>query len=95
MTDWGSHGAGTESETLTPFVAWGSGIKKSQNVENCDEFESFRRNDKFKTISQIDIASTISALLSIPTPSNSLGTLPNNLINSDDQNLRNMIHGKD
>ena len=26
MTDWGSHGSGDDSETLTPFVAWGNGI---------------------------------------------------------------------
>lgn len=27
MTDWGSHGSGDDSERLTPFVAWGAGIK--------------------------------------------------------------------
>ncbi|VDO92054.1 unnamed protein product [Heligmosomoides polygyrus] len=28
MTDWGSHGAGTDDEVLTPFVAWGAGVQK-------------------------------------------------------------------
>ena len=27
MTDWGSHGAGSDDEVLVPFVAWGAGIK--------------------------------------------------------------------
>nr|XP_036874832.1 GPI ethanolamine phosphate transferase 1 [Manis javanica] len=32
MTDWGAHGAGHPSETLTPFVSWGAGIKYPQKV---------------------------------------------------------------
>lgn len=26
MTDWGSHGSGDDSERITPFLLWGSGI---------------------------------------------------------------------
>ncbi|CAJ0941251.1 unnamed protein product [Ranitomeya imitator] len=30
MTDWGSHGAGHHSETLTPLVAWGAGVHQAR-----------------------------------------------------------------
>jgi phosphatidylinositol glycan class N len=30
MTNWGSHGAGTQDETETPFVAWGAGIRSAK-----------------------------------------------------------------
>lgn len=29
MTDWGSHGAGTEAELITPLVIWGRGVRGS------------------------------------------------------------------
>ena len=32
MTDWGSHGTGMDEETVTPFVAWGSGIIHHQGI---------------------------------------------------------------
>ncbi|MFH4980136.1 hypothetical protein AB6A40_006845 [Gnathostoma spinigerum] len=65
MTDWGSHGAGTDAEILVPFVVWGSGIKSSFAKEQID---------------QVDIAPLISALLGVAMPMNSVGILPLSLL---------------
>ena len=95
MTDWGSHGAGSEHETLTPFVVWGSGINGRKQRERAgDECDKFDNLQPFERINQIDIASFISALISIPTPSNSLGSLPWRFINSTENNIRDMLHGE-
>ncbi|RZB39265.1 Phosphodiest, Metalloenzyme, and/or Sulfatase domain containing protein, partial [Asbolus verrucosus] len=59
MTDWGSHGAGSDHETNIPFIAWGAGIK----VEEIQ-----------KDIKQIDVAPLISALIGINYPINSLAS---------------------
>jgi len=92
MTDWGSHGAGSEHETLTPFLTWGAGIKP-RLPGSCDDFTGFLRDDEYMNIEQIDIASFISALISIPTPSNSLGKLPYHLVETNPENLNKMLEG--
>ncbi|VDO09306.1 unnamed protein product, partial [Haemonchus placei] len=61
MTDWGSHGAGTDEEVLTPFVAWGAGVHKG-GVTN--------------TISQVDLTPFLAALIGVAVPVNSMGVLP-------------------
>lgn len=66
MTDWGSHGSGTDDEILTPLVAWGSGVQKKPLKQ---------------VINQVDIAPFISALLGIAVPMNSVGVLPLNFLN--------------
>ncbi|CAL2029573.1 unnamed protein product [Caenorhabditis brenneri] len=67
MTDWGSHGAGSDDEVLTPFVAWGAGIKKGGPKLD---------------IHQIDLAPLISSLIGVPIPVNSMGILPVQLMDS-------------
>ncbi|CCD72995.1 GPI ethanolamine phosphate transferase 1 [Caenorhabditis elegans] len=67
MTDWGSHGAGSDDEVLTPFVAWGAGVK--QGGPKLD-------------LNQIDLAPLISALIGCPIPVNSMGILPVQMMNS-------------
>lgn len=76
MTDWGSHGAGTNHETEVPLVAWGAGIRKNQ----------LRRD-----VNQIDIAPLLASLIGIKIPINSLGILPVDYINSSPKNLRLML----
>ncbi|KAK0078653.1 hypothetical protein PV325_002228 [Microctonus aethiopoides] len=62
MTDWGSHGSGSNDETETPMIAWGAGVNYYKN----------NRHD----IEQADIAPLISSLLGISIPVNNEGVLP-------------------
>ncbi|KRT81806.1 hypothetical protein AMK59_6035 [Oryctes borbonicus] len=67
MTDWGSHGSGSEHETESPFIAWGSGLKRYE--EPC-------------YLHQADVAPLISALLGINFPTNSVGLIPYMYLNA-------------
>ncbi|XP_072461612.1 GPI ethanolamine phosphate transferase 1 isoform X2 [Notamacropus eugenii] len=77
MTDWGSHGAGHASETLTPLVSWGAGIRYPQQVSTQlfdDDFlkewqlENWKRQD----VNQADIAPLMASLIGVPFPLNSV-----------------------
>lgn len=89
MTDWGSHGAGHPSETLTPFVAWGAGIKYPQKASDQQfndvllkgwKLENWKRQD----INQADVAPLMASLIGVPFPLNSVGILPVNYLNNTD-----------
>ncbi|XP_006756859.1 PREDICTED: GPI ethanolamine phosphate transferase 1 isoform X2 [Myotis davidii] len=89
MTDWGSHGAGHPSETFTPFVAWGAGIKYPQKVSDQQfndvllkgwKLEYWKRQD----INQADVAPLMASLIGVPFPLNSVGILPVNYLNNTD-----------
>ncbi|XP_051003182.1 GPI ethanolamine phosphate transferase 1 [Acomys russatus] len=87
MTDWGSHGAGHPSETLTPLVTWGAGIKFPQKVSDQqfdDEFlkEWRLENWKRRDVNQADIAPLMTSLIGVPFPLNSVGTLPVDYLNN-------------
>uniref|UniRef100_A0A914ECD5 GPI ethanolamine phosphate transferase 1 n=1 Tax=Acrobeloides nanus TaxID=290746 RepID=A0A914ECD5_9BILA len=60
MTDWGSHGAGSDDEIETPFVAWGSSIAQSKLK---------------RVVNQVDLAPLMSSLIGIAIPMNSVGIL--------------------
>ncbi|XP_005149997.2 GPI ethanolamine phosphate transferase 1 isoform X1 [Melopsittacus undulatus] len=87
MTDWGTHGAGHPSETLTPLVVWGAGVNYPQRVTSQkfeDNFlkewklENFKRLD----VNQADVAPLMASLIGVPFPLNSVGTLPLEYLNN-------------
>lgn len=88
MTNWGSHGAGHPSETLTPLVVWGAGVSGPVNVTEPQAFddgflkdwnlEHIRRVD----VSQADIAPLMASLIGVNFPVNSVGVLPLQYLNN-------------
>uniref|UniRef100_A0A8C5K6Z4 GPI ethanolamine phosphate transferase 1 n=1 Tax=Jaculus jaculus TaxID=51337 RepID=A0A8C5K6Z4_JACJA len=89
MTEWGSHGAGHPSETLTPLVAWGAGIKYPQKASAQQFDDGFSKewrlgNWKRQDVNQADIAPLMASLIGVPFPLNSVGTLPVDYLNSTD-----------
>nr|XP_054317265.1 GPI ethanolamine phosphate transferase 1 isoform X4 [Pongo pygmaeus] len=89
MTDWGSHGAGHPSETLTPLVTWGAGIKYPQRVlaqQFDDAFLKEWRLENWKRldVNQADIAPLMTSLIGVPFPLNSVGILPVDYLNNTD-----------
>nr|XP_060630689.1 GPI ethanolamine phosphate transferase 1 [Anolis sagrei ordinatus] len=89
MTDWGTHGAGHPSETLTPLVAWGAGIKFPQRVASQQFEDDFLKDWKLETlkrqdVNQADIAPLMTSLIGVPFPLNSVGVLPLEYLNTSD-----------
>ncbi|XP_037311440.2 GPI ethanolamine phosphate transferase 1 isoform X1 [Pungitius pungitius] len=82
MTNWGSHGAGHPSETLTPLVVWGAGVHNARKATGPQPYsdgflqdwklEHLRRVD----VNQADIAPLMASLIGVPFPLNSVGVLP-------------------
>ncbi|KAM7126529.1 GPI ethanolamine phosphate transferase 1 isoform 1-T1 [Molossus nigricans] len=89
MTDWGSHGAGHPSETYTPFVTWGAGIKYPQRVPAQQFNDAYLKEWKLEywkrqDINQADIAPLMASLIGVPFPLNSVGILPVDYLNNTD-----------
>ena len=92
------HGDGKPDCTRTPFVIWGSGIRKAiyrdKKPDNEDTpsnwtLDNYVRND----INQIDIAPLIAGLLGINYPINSLGIIPLNILNVNDKIKSKLLYG--
>ncbi|KAL7984563.1 hypothetical protein Chor_003133 [Crotalus horridus] len=87
MTDWGTHGASHPSETLTPLVAWGAGIKYPQTVTSQQYEDTFLKEWKLEMwrrqdVNQADIAPLMASLIGVPFPLNSVGVLPLEYLNN-------------
>ncbi|KAJ7396578.1 GPI ethanolamine phosphate transferase 1 [Pitangus sulphuratus] len=55
MTDWGSHGAGHPSETLTPLIVWGAGINYPQKVTSQFFEDNFLKEWKLENLKRLDV----------------------------------------
>ncbi|XP_038626259.1 GPI ethanolamine phosphate transferase 1 isoform X2 [Tachyglossus aculeatus] len=89
MTDWGSHGAGHPSETLTPLIVWGAGVSYPQRMDQQQFDDTFLKEWKLENwkrldINQADLAPLMAALIGVPFPLNSVGILPLEYLNSSD-----------
>ncbi|KAM9304307.1 GPI ethanolamine phosphate transferase 1 isoform 5-T5 [Morus bassanus] len=87
MTDWGSHGAGHPSETLTPLIVWGAGVNYPQKVTSQLFEDNFLKEWKLENlkrldVNQADIAPLMASLIGVPFPLNSVGTLPLEYLNN-------------
>ncbi|XP_063306628.1 GPI ethanolamine phosphate transferase 1 [Pelobates fuscus] len=89
MTDWGSHGAGHPSETLTPLVAWGAGVHYPRRITLQHVGDTFSKQWKLDgldrlDVNQADVAPLMASLIGVPYPLNSVGILPVEYLNSSD-----------
>ena len=88
MTDWGSHGSGSDHETQTPIIAWGAGIGlpeiQRQNMDdvyyNQNNLWNLNNAPLRKDINQTDVAPLMSALIGVNMPQNNVGKLPRNYL---------------
>ncbi|KAF4794138.1 GPI ethanolamine phosphate transferase 1 isoform X3 [Turdus rufiventris] len=55
MTDWGSHGAGHPSETLTPLIVWGAGVNYPQKVTSQFFEDNFLKEWKLENLKRLDV----------------------------------------
>ncbi|PNF25229.1 hypothetical protein B7P43_G13894 [Cryptotermes secundus] len=94
MTDWGSHGAGDKSETETPLVAWGAGVRGPRPSTSAEPSSpaSWRLGHLSRSdVSQADVAPLMASLIGIPVPVNSVGTLPRDYLEVTEHHLSELM----
>lgn len=82
----GSHGAGDDFETETPFFIWGAGVKHKPYTANDGLSHLYE-------LEQAQMAPIMSALLGIATPMNNFGILPRDIINASDLYMLHAAQG--
>ncbi|XP_026683648.1 GPI ethanolamine phosphate transferase 1-like, partial [Diaphorina citri] len=91
MTDWGSHGDGSDHETETPFVAWGAGVGCTPYPPSSPS--SFLPSSSgHLDIAQVDMVSLVSTILGIPIPVHSVGELPLQYLSLDTSQQARVMH---
>lgn len=71
----GSHGAGDKSETETPLVAWGAGVRGPRLSTSADPSSpaSWRLGHLSRSdVNQADVAPLMASLIGVPVPVNSV-----------------------
>uniref|UniRef100_A0A8C9XWL6 GPI ethanolamine phosphate transferase 1 n=1 Tax=Sander lucioperca TaxID=283035 RepID=A0A8C9XWL6_SANLU len=64
MTNWGSHGAGHPSETLTPLVVWGAGVHNAHIVTEPQPFnDGYLQDWKLEHLRRVDVNQGVLPLL--------------------------------
>uniref|UniRef100_A0A8C5DHP3 GPI ethanolamine phosphate transferase 1 n=1 Tax=Gouania willdenowi TaxID=441366 RepID=A0A8C5DHP3_GOUWI len=64
MTNWGSHGAGHPSETLTPLVVWGAGVQKAQRVNEVQPYaDGYLQDWQLEHVRRVDVNQGVLPLL--------------------------------
>ncbi|KAF7232263.1 hypothetical protein EG68_09069 [Paragonimus skrjabini miyazakii] len=84
MTEWGSHGAGSLHETVTPLLAWGAGLIRPELLPSSDALTGFdqyglplhNHGRRRRELQQADLCPLMANLLGIPIPVNSVGRVP-------------------
>ncbi|XP_075215460.1 phosphatidylinositol glycan anchor biosynthesis class N [Lycorma delicatula] len=86
MTDWGSHGDGSVSETETPVVVWGAGIAGPQKAvsNNLETPENWSLSHlSRRDVQQADLVPLMAVLIGVAIPVHSVGMLPLSYLNVD------------
>ncbi|XP_053570598.1 GPI ethanolamine phosphate transferase 1 [Bombina bombina] len=97
MTDWGSHGAGHPSETLTPLVAWGAGVHSPRKIHGQHPEDQFSKKWKLEDlkridVNQADVAPLMTSLIGVSFPLNSVGILPVEYLNNSNLFIAESLH---